>query len=57
MGAKKGVQDDLRGCAVPLTDDRELCNEGRVVEFSSSPISMMASPVRVASVFVGETGV
>jgi hypothetical protein len=50
------MKDHLRGCALS-PDERDSCDEGRVVELqSSSPISMMASPDKVASVPVGDVG-
>jgi hypothetical protein len=51
----KSTEDHLRGCALS-PEARENCDEGRVVEPSSSPISMMASPDNVASVSVGDVG-
>jgi hypothetical protein len=55
LGAKS-TEDHLRGCALSTADERVNCDDGRVVELSSSPISMMASPDNVASVSVGEVG-
>jgi hypothetical protein len=55
MWGPKGTEDHLRGCALS-PDERVNCDEGRVVELSSSPISMMASPDNVASVSVGDVG-
>ena len=57
VGASQGIMDHLRGCAgASLTDEPE-SNEGPVVNAScSSRISIMASPLRVSSVFVGDAG-
>jgi hypothetical protein len=53
LGAR--TQDHLQGCAL-CAEDRVCCDEGRGVHSSSSAISMMASPARVVSVFVGDVG-
>jgi hypothetical protein len=54
FGGQNGTEDHLRGCA-PSSDEGVFCNEGRGVQ-SSSGISMIASPARVASVSVGDVG-
>jgi hypothetical protein len=55
FGGQNGTEDHLRGCA-PSSDERVFCDEGRGVQPSSSGISMIASPGRVASVSVGDVG-
>lgn len=55
FGGQNGIQDHLRGCAL-ASDERVCCDEDRGVQSSSSAISIMASPDKVVSVFVGDAG-
>jgi hypothetical protein len=57
LGASVDVNGCLPGCVDVSTADELDSDEGRMLEGSlSSGTSIMTSPRRVSSVFVGETG-
>lgn len=55
-GRIEGVLDHVRGCAGASFTEPTSKDDEREVELSSSPISMIASPLSVSSVHVGDAG-